>query len=385
MIAILVLHASPFEVGVLTAAAWVPYLGALIIGSWVDRLPIKRPVLVIMDLTRATALVSIPLAFVLHRLTVGQLLLVAIAVGLSGVISQTAYMSFFAQLVKTDDVVAANSLNSTARSGTSLAGPPAAGWLIQAVGAPVAILVDCASFLVSAVMLAGLRVEKPQAAQPRRHVLREAAEGMRTLLRDRWLSSILWCTSVMNLANFAIAAVVLVFATGGLHLSPAAVGTAQGIGAVGALGGALLAVRLSDRLGLFRVVLIGCVLFSLPFLGVGLTSAGLPTTVKIGWLGGCLLLVSGGIMLYDIMINSVMIKVMPEDMRGRMIGAFSSINYGIRPLGALLGGTAGELWGPRVTILVAAGLGLLAVIPLLRSPLRPVRKLADVQAAPVLP
>jgi MFS family permease len=120
------------------------------------------------------------------------------------------------------------------------------------------------------------------------------------------------------------------------------------------------------------------ILFSAPFLVVGIIPLEASTTAKITLYAGCTFLVSGGIMLYDITINSVMIKVMPEQMRGRLVGAFSSINYGIRPAGALLGGALASVWGPRTTILAAGVLGLVALIPLHRSPLRGVRSMADV-------
>jgi predicted MFS family arabinose efflux permease len=231
---------------------------------------------------------------------------------------------------------------------------------------------------VSAATLAGLRVHEPQPARDKQRVLRDALDGLRMLARDPWLSASLWCTSLMNLANFAILAVVLVFATRTLGLTPGAIGTAQGIGAFGALIGALTAVRLSSRFGLFPITMIGTILFSLPFLALVLMPGSALTPAKIIMYAGCTFVVTGGIMLYDITINSVLFKVMPDTMRGRLVGAFSSINYGIRPFGALLGGVAAELWGTRVTIGVAGCVGLLAVLPLLRSPLRGCRSMADV-------
>ncbi|SDS57859.1 Predicted arabinose efflux permease, MFS family [Microlunatus soli] len=380
MIAILLLHAPAWQLGVLTAASWVPYLFALLTGTAVDRVTSKRRILVLTDLARAAALASIPVAALIGRLTVGQLIMVAVLVGLAGSVSQTAYISFFARLVHTDDVITANSLNSTARSVTEIGGPPAAGWLIQALSAPAALLVDSASYLVSALSVIGIRLDEPRPERQHQHVLRGAVEGLRTMLRDRWLSSILWCTSTMNLANFAILAVVLVFATRTLRLSAGQIGTAQGIGAFGALAGALLASRLSKRIGLFPITMIGTVLFSLPFVIFAVIPESTPAPSKIIGYAGCAFVVTGGIMLYDITINSVMIKVIPEDMRGRLVGAFSSINYGIRPVGALLGGAAAGWWGPRATILTAAVVGLLAVLPLARSPLRRCRTLADVVA-----
>lgn len=378
MIAIILLDASAWQVGVLTAASWLPYLFALVIGTMVDRVRVKRRVLICADLARATALATIPAMFLLDGLTIIHLIVVAATVGVAGVISQTAYVTFFVRIIDPDDIVTANSLNSTARSATGLGGPPAAGWLTQVLGAPLAVVADCASYLISAASLLGLKVPEPASERESRPVLQEALEGMRTLVRDRWLAPTLWCTTLMNLANFAILAVVLIFATRNLQLGPAAIGTAQGIGAFGALVGALFAARLSTRIGLFPVTLIGCIGFSLPFFILVLTPGQAPSAAKIALYAGTTFLVTGSIMLYDITINSVMIKVMPDAMRGRLVGAFSSINYGIRPAGALLGGASAEVWGPRSTILIAACIGLLAVVPLLRSPLRGCRSMSDV-------
>lgn len=380
MIAIMLLHAAAWQLGVLTAASWVPYLGALFIGSAIDSVPSKRIVLVISDLVRAAALATIPLSYLLHRLSIMQLLVVAAVVGVAAVVSQTAYASFFPRIVESDDFMTANSLSSTARSVAGLGGPPAAGWLIQAVSAPVALLTDCCSYLVSAVAILGLRIAEPRPAGRSSHVARGAVDGLRILLRNPWLSSILWCTSLMNLANFAITAVVLIFATRTLQLTPAGIGTAQGIGAVGALIGALLAARLSTRIGIYPVVVIGTVMFSLPFLAFASIPADTASAFKISMYAGSVFLVTGAIMLYDININSVMFKVMPDDMRSRLVGAFSSINYGIRPVGAVLGGLAAEAIGSRATIVAAALLGLTAVLPLLGSPLRRARSMADVRA-----
>src|SRR5690606_2793802 len=99
MIAILVLQAPAWQVCVLTAASWTPYLVALLVGALVDRVPRKRIVLVITDLWRGAALATIPLAAVLGELTVLHLILVAVAVGTAGVVSQTAYVSFFVRVV----------------------------------------------------------------------------------------------------------------------------------------------------------------------------------------------------------------------------------------------------------------------------------------------
>lgn len=383
LIAITLLNAPAWQLGVLTAASWIPYVVALPVGTVVDGLRSKRLVLIGADLIRGATLATIPLAFLLHRLSIEHLLVVAVLVGSAGVVSQTAYASFFPRVVQLEDIVTANSLNSTSRSITALSGPPIAGWLLHLLSAPVALLVDCLSYVVSALSLVGIRVsETVPERQPRTGlaagVARDVADGLRALLTSAWMSRVLWCTTIMNLANFAIVAVILLYATDVLQLTPAAIGTAQGIGAIGAVLGALTAARLARRYGLYPVVRTGVILFSAPFLAFAAIPGDAQAMLKIALYAGCVFAVTGGIVLYDITINSVLITVMPERMRGRLVGAFSSINYGIRPAGALLGGVLAQAWGPRSTILLAAGLGLAALIPLRRSPLRGVRSLSDV-------
>lgn len=378
LIAIALLHASPWQVALLTAASWTPFLFALLVGTHVDRRRSKRRVLVASDLTRAVALATIPVAFLMGWLSIVQLVAVATIVGLAGVVSQTAYMNFFVKVVDSDDMVAANSAGSTSRSAASLAGPPLAGWLITVLSAPIVVVLDCCSYLVSALTLAGLRIDEPEPVRRDTSVFAEAREGLQVLLGSRWLRPILICTTVMNLANFAIIAILLVYASRELHLNAAAIGTAQGIGSAGALIGAIVTTRLARRLGLFRVALIGTVLFSLPFIAVALLPGTLSTGRTVALFAACWVVVAGGITLYDITINSVLVKLIPTDMRGRLVGAFSSINYGIRPIGALLGGVSAEVFGTRGTILAAAVVGSLAVIPLWRSPLRAAHSLDDV-------
>ena len=147
LIAVTMLQASPTAVGLLTAAVWAPNLLSLVVGAWVDQRPSKRRLLVVANLVQALAVIGLPVAFWLGQLSMWQLYAAALVLGAGGVLYQTSYPTFFTHLVRRDQYVEANSLLSTTRSGSFIAGPAIGGALVQAVTAPVAMVADAVSFL----------------------------------------------------------------------------------------------------------------------------------------------------------------------------------------------------------------------------------------------
>jgi MFS family permease len=155
LVAVLGLRASPLQVGVLTAAGTVSFaVLALPAGVWVDRLP-RRPVLVGADLVRGVALLTVPVAAALHRLTLVQLAVVALAGGVARVLFDVAYPSYLPTLVDRERLVQGNAYLESSRSATQLTGPGLGGWLVQLAGAPAAVVADAVSFLASAGCLLG--------------------------------------------------------------------------------------------------------------------------------------------------------------------------------------------------------------------------------------
>ena len=112
-----------------------------------------------------------------------------------------------------------------------------------------------------------------------------------------------------------------------------AIGIAFGFGAFGGLAGAALAPRVSRAIGLGRTAMIGVVLFPAPLALTALVSG--PTWAKVAMLAAIELVSSVGVMLMDVNLNALLTAVTPDDARGRRAGAYSAVNYGIRPLGAL--------------------------------------------------
>jgi MFS family permease len=376
LIAVTTLHASAPVVGALTAAVWAPNLLSLLVGSWVDSRQRKRTMLVAADLLRAVVLLSLPLAHWLGLVTIGQLFVVALVAGLGQVLYQTAYPSFFVALVRREQYVEANSLLSTTRSLSFVAGPAAAGGLVQLLTAPVALLVDAVTFLGSAVLIRGVDVEEAavqrEGAPP---LLRRAREGMGLVARHPYLRVSLACVTTVNFFNFVFAALLLLFASRELHLSAGVIGLALGIGATGGLLGAVTAGRVTAALGMGRTIMVGVVLFAAPVALLPL--AGGPLWSRAGMLVLVEFVTGLGVMWLDVPLNALQTAVTPDDSRSRVAGAFSTVNYGVRPLGALLGGFLGAWIGIAPTIWIAAAGGTLAVLWLVGSPIARTRSIDE--------
>ena len=235
LVAVTVLDASAGQVAALTALAWAPNLLALVLGAWVDGRARKRRLLVVMDLVRAAVLLSLPVAYVLGAVTLWQLYVVVLLGGLAGVTAGCAWQPLFARIVPRASYVDANSKFSAARSASFVAGPAVGGGLVQALSAPVAVVADALSFLVSALLLGRAPVDEPApaarsgAAVPA--LLRDARDGLRFVLRHPVLRASLGCTTTVNFFTFlAGTGMVVLFADRELQLSPGAIGLTLGIG-----------------------------------------------------------------------------------------------------------------------------------------------------------
>jgi MFS family permease len=382
LIAVLTLDASPGQLGVLTAATWLPNLLSLIIGSWADHQLHKRRILVSADLFRAFVLLVVPVAYVLDAVTFPLLLVVALATGLGSVFFNTSYPPFFVTLVTKPEYVDANAKLSISRSGSFIAGPAIGGVLVQVLSAPVTLIVDAVTFLYSALVIGRLDLpDRPVEAKTDEPLRRRVLKGARFVLSDRYLRAGLGCSTTINFFTFMMFALLVLFASRDLGLSAGVIGLALGIGSLGGLLGATIAPALSRRFGVGPMVVVGAVLFPLPF-GL-LVVAGGDT-----WLGATFLVAfefvaAIGVMIFDINLNSIQASVVPDGMRSRVSGAYSTVNYGCRPLGALLGGFLGETIGVRETFLVATIGGVASVLFLVWSPIPAVRDVDELEPATV--
>jgi predicted MFS family arabinose efflux permease len=379
LIAITSLGASTIDVGVLTAAVWAPQLLSLFIGAWVDQQPHKRRLLIVSDVLQALAVATLPLVWWFGSLSLVQLVAVALVAGVGRTLSQTAYAPFFASLVTRDRYVEANTLLSTTRSGSFVVGPALGGALIQALGAPVAMVIDAVSFVFSAHMISRVRVTERPPTDDAETLVRRAAQGFGYLWRHPYLAPSLRCCTTLNFFSFVAVSLVVLYASRTLGLSAGAIGLAFGVGALGGLLGAVLTGRIARWIGPGYTIAVGAVLFSAPYALVPLASG--PDWAKAAVLALVEAIGGFGIMLFDINLNALQTAVVHDDLRSRVSGAFSTVNYGIRPLGALVGGVLGSFLGVGPTLVLAAVGGTLSFLWLVRSPILSTSAIEDLQPA----
>jgi MFS family permease len=377
LVAILIVHASTFEVGLLTTFETLAFLlVGLPAGAWVDRMRF-RSVLIVNDLVRAVAIGSIPLVDAFGALTIEQLYLVALVVGVSTVFFDVAYQSYLPQLVDRKALVEGNAKLQASESVAQVAGPSVGGTLIQALTAPYAIVVDALSFLWSAGWVAAIKVRPPRPERkPDRHLGREIAEGVRFVVHNRMLRAIAMCTGSSNLFSSIMFAVYYVLLARELRLSPGVIGLLSSIAAIGGLIGSLLARRIADRIGQGPTIWVsalcgGPTLFVVPFVHRDWTLALVALGQLLWWTSA---------VVYNITQVSFRQGLCPPELLGRMNATMRFLVWGTMPLGGLIGGSLGAWLGVRDTILIAAIGGSLVWLPPFLSPLRRMRELPSYEA-----
>jgi MFS family permease len=379
LVAVLVLDASTFQVALLTTFDFLPFLlFGLPAGVWVDRIA-RRPVMIATDVGRALALLTIPLAYAADVLTLGQLYAVGFFVGVLTVFFELAYTSYLPSLIERVQLIEGNSKLEISRSGAFIAGPGLGGVLVGLLTAPGAIVVDAVSFLASALLV--LRIKGRErwvtTAGARAGLRRELVEGLRYVLSNRFLWPIASCTAILNLFWNAAFAVYFVFLARELDLEPALIGLVLMLGNVGWLGGALVAGRVTGRLGVGWTLAGSAFLFapSGVLIAVAPESAPLPFLIAgqaIGAFAG---------VLYNITSMTLRQSVTPERLQGRTVGAIRTVVWGVTPLGALLGGALASFVGLRATFWIAAVGSAAAALPIIFSSARSLRQMPEPEPA----
>ena len=382
LVAILVLEESTFRVAALTTVEFLPFLlFALPAGVWVDRLR-RRPILILGDVSRALALATIPIAHWLGALTIWQLYAVAFVHGIGTVFYDVAYQSYLPALVGREQVVEGNSKLEVSRSAASIGGPGIAGGLVAILTAPVAILADAISFLVSGLLL-GL-IKKPEEAPPReerRSLKAELGEGLRYVFTHPYQRGLVGAVALSNFFGNVFFSILLIFAVRELGLSAATIGVVLAIGNLGTLAAALTARRISDRLGVGRTIVLAAFLFGPGTLVIAVAPQDL--AIPLITLGS--LIIGFGVILFNVTAISLIQAITPDRILGRANASRRFVVWGVIPFGGLVGGSLGSWIGLRETMVIGAIGGLSAVVPILLSPIRSVGKMSevDVQSEPI--
>jgi MFS family permease len=373
-IAIKTLHATPFEVGALGAVEFAPFiLVSLHAGVIVDRVR-RRPVLISTDLLRTLALLTVPIAFELDILTIGQLFVVLFITGVLTVFFDVAYQSYLPALIDRDLLPDGNGKLQMSESGAQIAGPGLAGALIEWFGAPLAVIFDAASFVVSAIAVMFIRKSEPAIERKRDAdgkdagpgMRAEIAEGVRYVFGNRYLRAIAACTSTSNLFSALMFAVFLLYQVRVLHFSAGLIGVVFMVGNIGFLIGAALCARITKTFGLGRTIVGSIVVAAVGAFFIAMA----PRQGAVPWFIAGQLLMSVGIPVYNINQVSFRQAITPHAIQGRMNATMRFIVWGTMPIGSLLGGALGAAVGLHATLWIGAIGGALAILPVALTPVR---------------
>jgi hypothetical protein len=377
LLAVQTMHASPFEVGLVSAASTLAFaLIGLPAGAWLDRWR-RRRVLVVSDIARALLLASIPLAVLLGVASVAHLVVVSLLVGFARVFFDLGYQSYLPSLVGKDRVLAGNSAMELLRASGQVAGPGIGGLLVSLTGAAAVVLVDAATFAVSAATLFAIRSrERATSGSARRPRLRtQITEGLAFVVGNRVLRAFAVSSGLSNFGFAVASAVNVVFMSRTLGLSAAGIGLIVSAGSVMVMAGAAGTPRLSRLVGSARICWLSlAVTAPLTLLGVLAQPGWSVAFIVVGSAAG-----EFGQIVYAITSVSVRQRLCPDRMLSRVNATMRVLIMALFPVGALVGGGIGDLVGTRFALGVSGVAMLACSIPVYLA-LRGYREVEDLPA-----
>ena len=364
--AAVLLHATPTQMGVLTAIELAPFiLISLPAGVWLDRVR-KLPVYVIGESLVALAAVSVPLVWWLGYLSIRWLYVVGFLLGTVHTVAGTAAQIVLTQVVSRDRLVEAYAKNALATSGAEVAGPGLAGALIKLFGAPLALLVNAVLLLTSALILRGLPVHERRDVRVDAHFGRDLVAGLRFVMGQRLLVTLAVLMGVWQMCHYVVLTVLILFATRTLGLSEQAVGLCYMGTGLGTIAGSVLGNRVSRRIGPGP-----CLVMGYAICGAGWLLLSVAPANGFGAVAFSLMLMSFSAGAVFIFINFLALRqsVTPEPLLGRMTATMRWLTLLAAAPGALLGGWLGEHVGLRAALAFAGAVSGVLVLVAWRLPL----------------
>ncbi len=357
-LAITLLHATAWQVGILGALSFLPTtLFGLVAGVAVDRLP-RRALMIGADLGRAAVIGGVGVAAALHVAGIVELYAAAAACGLLALVFDVSYQSHVPDLVAPEELAAANGALEVNRSAVTVAGPGLAGGLIEGFGIPRALFIATGALLASLAVLArGAKDRRPRPApRPRSKVGDDLLDGLRLVFSDRRMIAISLCTATSNLGAFTFWSVGLVFAYRTLHMTPGQYGIVAAVGNLGLLGGAVAAAPVARRLGVGPTLFLSEALLGASMLATPLAAAGFASVV----LAATQLVTNFQLPLYG--VNQVALRqaLTPRELQGRMNSIMRTVAVSTIPLGSVLGGALATADGPAAAMVAGGAVACLA-------------------------
>jgi len=376
-LAIVTLGASDGEVALLAALGVAPAIVVSLAASgFIERIA-KRPLMIAADISRAVLIASVPVVAWLGGLGMTQLYAVAVLACIAGTLFQIADQAFLPAIVEKEDLIEGNSKLSATDSVAEIAGPGIAGLLIQAVTAPVAVLLDALSFLWSAAFLTRIRVNEPRSDREPGRPLARAAAGIRAIWASRYVRPLFLAEMLGMLSWGFFAALYMLFALRELGLDIATTGLIIGVGGIGAFAGALFsgwvtrAIGFGPALLLFLILNMGAGALFAAARGPGWDSIALLVAHQL--IGDCFAVA------YAIQARSLRQSVMPRAVLGRVAAAGVTAQATMLSLGAFAAVPLAEWLGVRGAVWTGVLIGLGSVLVVFASPVPRLRRIEEAE------
>ncbi len=376
VLAVLLLGAGEFEVGVLNAANVAAFLlVGLPAGAWIDRMR-KRHVMIAADLVRAAALCCVPILWTLGLLQLWQLIMIAAVIGVASVFFDVSYQSIVPSLVRPSQIAEANGKLQSTYELANIAGPGVGGWLIGLITAPLAMLATAGTYLLSVVALIFTRDrEERRAAEDHGPILREIGEGLRFVFTEKLLRRVVGTTGTANFFNTISMTLLPLFLLRDLGFTPQAMGLILSLGSIGGLLGVLATPHIVRRIGEARALPVSTIGFSLVALLLPLAASvpavAFPLLVAQFFVG------SFTVLLYNVTQVTFRQRITPARLLGRMNASVRFVVWGVMPIAALLAGALGSWIGVVPTLWIAAGGQFFAAAFVVTGPFWSMRELPE--------
>ena len=358
---------SPAQAGLLTAARQVPYLlFSLPAGALVDRWD-RKATMIRCDLVRWLAFGSVPVAFALGHLTLAQLYIVAFIEGTAFVFFSLAQISALPQVVEQEHIPHAYAVDTTLENVGMLLGPSVGAFIIGLapvieMGAVLAYLADCISYLASVISLRFIRVTFQEERKRRiksggiQSLRKEIAEGLRFLWNQPILRIMALLSMTINFLLSPVTLVVIVLARGTLHIDVQTLGFIVSAAGIGGLLGAFVAPWMREHLRFGQVIIGSVFIWVVAIVLLAIAESALPLMLGSGLIG----LIWGP---FGVTLVTYRLSLTPDSMQGRVNSAYRFLSFGAEPLGAAIGGFLLVVLSPRIVLVViASGLALAGII-----------------------
>jgi MFS family permease len=380
VLAVLLLNATEFQIGVLNAANVAAFLlVGLPAGAWIDRMR-KRHVMIAADIVRAVALALIPLLWAAGLLQMWHLFVIAAIVGVATVFFDVSYQSIVPSLVRPHQIAEANGKLQSSYEIANIAGPGFGGWLVGAITAPLAVLATAGTYLVSAVALMFTRDHEPvRAPEDRGPILREIWEGLHFVFTEKLLRRIVATTGTSNFFNTVSTTLLPLFLLRELGFSPASLGLIFSLAAIGGLLGAMATPHIVRWIGEARAIPISSIGFSV--IALLLPMAALVPEYAFPLLVAQFFVGSFTVLLYNITQVTFRQRITPARLLGRMNASVRFVVWGVMPIAALLAGVLGAWLGVVPVMWIGAIGQLFSAGFVVFAPFWTMRELPDVHTS----